>query len=73
MYYSFYMNERMLLDEWKYYQKKGECNWLLKRTLMNDSTRNAEEKIQFYFDNRRVVNNYSEFYKEQAEQVSVSS
>ena len=59
----------MLLDEWKYYQKKGECNWLLKRTLMNDSTRNAEEKIQFYFDNRRVVNNYSEFYKEQAEQV----
>ena len=58
MYYSFYMNERMLLDNWKYYQKKGECNWLLKRTLMNDETRTAKQKIAFYMENRRVVNTY---------------
>lgn len=69
MYYSFYMNERLLLDEWKYYQRKGECNWLLKRTLMNDNTRTAEEKKQFYYDNRRVVNHYSDFFKEQANEV----
>lgn len=69
MYYSFYMNERMLLDNWKYYQKKGECNWLLKRTLMNDETRTAKQKIAFYMENRRVVNTYSEFFKEQAEKV----
>lgn len=69
MYYSYYMNERMLLDNWKYYQEKGECNWLLKRTLMNDNTRTPEERIQFYFENRRVVNHYSEFFKEQAQHV----
>ena len=69
MYYSFYMNERMLLDEWKYYQRKGECNWLLKRTLMNDNTRTAEEKIEFYFANRRIKWEYPEFFKEQAEKV----
>ena len=69
MYYSFYMNERMLIDEWKYYQRKGECNWLLKRTLMNDNSRTAEQKKQFYFENRRVVNKYSDFFKEQAELV----
>lgn len=69
MWYSFYMNERMLLDEWEYYQRKGECNWLLKRTLMNDNTRTAEEKIQFYKENRRVINNYPEWFKERAEQV----
>lgn len=67
MYYSFYLNERMLLDNWKYYQGKGECNWLLKRTLMNDNTRTAEEKIKFYMENRRIVNYYSDFFKEQAE------
>ena len=69
MYYSFYMNERMLLDNWKYYQEKGECNWLLKRTLMNDNTRTPEERIKFYFENRRVVNHYSKFFKEQAKYV----
>lgn len=69
MYYSFYMNERMLLDEWKYYQGKGECNWLLKRTLMNDNTRSAAMKKVFYKANRRVVNYYSDFFKEQAEKV----
>lgn len=69
MYYSFYMNERMLLDEWKYYQDKGECNWLLKRTLMNDNTRTPREKKKFYMDNRRVVNRYSDDFKEQAEMV----
>ena len=69
MYYSYYMNERMLLDNWKYYQSKGECNWLLKRTLMNDNTRTAEEKLKFYMENRRVVNHYSDFFKEQAERV----
>ena len=69
MYYSFYMNERMLLDNWKYYQRKGECNWLLKRTLMNDNTRSAAMKKAFYYANRRVVNYYSDFFKEQAEKV----
>ena len=69
MYYSFYMNERMLLDEWKYYQKKGECNWLLKRTLMNDNTRTAEEKKEFYYNNRRVVWQYSDYFKERASEV----
>jgi hypothetical protein len=65
------MNERMLLDEWKYYQRKGECNWLLKRTLMNDNTRTAEEKKQFYYDNRRIRWYYSDFFKEQAEKVEL--
>lgn len=71
MYYSFYMNERMLLDEWKYYQRKGECNWLLKRTLMNDNTRTPEEKIKFYKENRRVVNHmcFTEFFQQQADRV----
>lgn len=69
MYYSFYMNERMLLDNWKYYQEKGECNWLLKKTLMNDDTRTPAEKLEFYLANRRVVNEYSEELKEQAEQM----
>ena len=71
MYYSFYMNERMLLDNWKYYQSKGECNWLLKRTLMNDNTRSAEEKKQFYFENRRVVNHiyFSDEFKAAAQKV----
>lgn len=59
----------MLLDNWKYYQSKGECNWLLKRTLMNDNTRTQEEKLQFYMENRRVVNHYSDFFKEQAQMV----
>ena len=69
MWYSFYMNERMLLDEWKYYQKKGECNWLLKRTLMNDNTRTAADKKAFYYNNRRVINDYPDWFKEQAEKV----
>jgi hypothetical protein len=30
---------------------------------MNDSTRTAEEKIQFYFNNRRVMWEYSELFK----------
>lgn len=71
MWYSFYLNERMLLDNWKYYQRKGECNWLLKRTLMNDNTRTAEEKLQFYKENRRIRWEYSEFFKEQAEKVEL--
>lgn len=68
MYYSFYMNERMLLDNWKYYQEKGECNWLLKRTLMEDNTRTPAEKMEFYIANRRVVNEYADELKQQAEQ-----
>jgi hypothetical protein len=65
------MNERMLLDEWKYYQRKGECNWLLKRTLMNDNTRTAEEKKQFYMENRRIENHiyFSEEFKDAAARV----
>lgn len=56
MYYSFYMNERMLLDNWKYYQRKGECNWLLKRTLMNDNTRTAARSgQQLIYDIKKTI------------------
>jgi hypothetical protein len=61
------MNERMLLDNWKYYQEKGECNWLLKRTLMEDETRTPAEKMEFYLANRRVVNDNADEIKDQEE------
>lgn len=51
MYYSFYLNEKLLLDEWQYYD---ECNWLLTNLLCKDDRKNVEEKLDFYFSNRHV-------------------
>lgn len=51
MYYSFYLNERILLNRWKDY---NECNWLLKQLLFTDRQKTVEEKIEYYLANKRI-------------------
>lgn len=69
MYYSFYLNERMLLDNWKYYD---DCNWLLMVTLAKDWNMAIEDKRKFYLDNRHEKSSflkqlhYSEDFQEAA-------
>lgn len=49
MYYTFYMNERMALDNWNYYD---DCNWLLRNLVIKDNRKDFKEKIDFYLEHR---------------------
>ena len=51
MYYSFYLNEKLLLDNW---DKYNECNWLLKQLLMRDYEKSIDKKIDYYLANRNT-------------------
>ena len=67
MYYSFYMNERLLLDNWREYD---EVNWLLTNLLCKDDRKTIEEKADFYFANRHergelFVNDDGSVYREE--------
>lgn len=53
MWYSFYMNEKMLLDNWHDYK---EANWLLKDILAKDKRKTPEERYDFYMANRNEYN-----------------
>ena len=55
MYYSFYLNEEMLLDNWRYY---GECNMLLKNCLSKDSRKSHIEMASLYFNLRNEKKQY---------------
>lgn len=59
MYYSFYMNERLLLDNWREYD---EVNWLLTNLLCKDDRKTIEEKLDFYFKNRHERNENQWWY-----------
>lgn len=59
MYYSFYMNERLLLDNWKYYD---DSNWLLKVCLAKDDTKDRTEKKRFYLANRHERDSWERDY-----------
>ena len=52
MYYSFYMNEKLALDEWAYY---NDCNWLLAHLLCKDNRKTIAEKLDFYMDNYHEI------------------
>ena len=51
MYYSFYLNEKMALDNWEHYD---DVNWLLLRLLGKDKRKNTDEALAFYFEHRHV-------------------
>lgn len=53
MYYTFYLNERMALDNWEYYD---DCNWLLRLFLVKDRTKNIKTKMDFYLNHRHQYN-----------------
>lgn len=57
MWYTFYINERMVLDNWKYYQEKyKECNSLLRQLVLKNEDFSVSEAVDFYNNNRRIVN-----------------
>lgn len=61
MYYSYYLNERMLLDNWSSY---NEGNWLLKQLLFTDSRKTVEEKIEYYLAHKKVKDvAFAEYYE----------
>lgn len=51
MYYTFYMNEQLALDNWDYY---NECNWLLTNFLVKNEEMTINDKVSFYFEHRNV-------------------
>lgn len=53
MYYTFYLNERMALDNWEYYD---DCNWLLRLFLVKDRTKSINTKMDFYLNHRHQYN-----------------
>lgn len=64
MYYSFYMNEKMLLDNWTDYK---ECNWLLTNLLCKDDRKTIEQKLDFYFDNRKEKEDNQWWYYDESD------
>lgn len=66
MYYSFYMNEKLLLDNWDYYD---EVNLLLTYLLCKDRRKNIDEKLDFYFKHRHERKNsvWYDFYYDEEE------
>ena len=51
MYYTFYMNEQLALDNWDYY---NECNWLLTNFLVKNEEMTINDKVSFYFEHRNI-------------------
>ena len=50
-YKTFYCNQRLLLDNWDFYD---EVNWMLTHLLSIDDTKTIDEKLDFYFKHRHV-------------------
>lgn len=67
MYYSFYLNERLALSEWDYYD---ECNWLLTHLLCKDETKTIEEKLDFYIKHRHERDENQWWYDDIEDKIS---